>query len=83
MESSNHRMRSFVSSSDPETSSKKAARLNRRVGRPRGSLQLGGSTLNTFRSGAKFMEGMYRERVVIRHTSVLRRAWSVKEVVYL
>jgi len=83
MVSSNHRIRSFVSSSDLDTSSKRAARLNTRVGRPRGSLQLGGSTLNTSKSAGNFMEDMYRERVVIRHTSVLRRAWRAKEVVYL
>ena len=83
MVSSSHRMRSFVSSKDLETSSKKAARLKTRVGRPRGSLQLGGSTLNTSSSTGKFMEDIYRERVVIRHTSVLRRAWRAKEVVYL
>jgi hypothetical protein len=76
-------MRSFVSSSDLETSSKKAARLNTIVGRPRGSLQLGGSILNTSKPAGKLMEDMYRERVVIRHTSVLRRAWRAKEVVYL
>ena len=83
MVSSNHSMRSFVSSKDLEASSKKAARLNTRVGRPRGSLQLGGSTLNTSRWVGKFMEDMYRERVVILQTSVLRRAWRAKEVVYL
>ena len=83
MVSSNHRMRSFVSSKDLEVSSKKAARLNTRVGRPRGSLQLGGNTLNTSRSAGKLMEDMYRERVVIRHTNVFRRAWRAKEVVYL
>ena len=83
MVSSNHRIRSFVSSRDLETNSKKAARLNMRVGRPRGSLQLGGNILKTFRSAGSFMEDMYRERVVIRHTNVLRRAWRAKEVVYL
>jgi len=83
MVSSNHRMRSFVSSKDLETSSKKAARLNTRAGRPRGSLQLGGSTLKTFKSAGNFMEDMYRERVFIRHTRVSRRAWRAKEVVYL
>ena len=74
MESSNHKMISFVSSSDLDTSSKNAARFNTSVGRPRGSVQLGGSTLNTSKSTGEFMEDMYRERVVIRHTSVLRRA---------
>jgi len=83
MVSSNHRMRSFVSSKDLEASWKKAARLNTRAGRPRGSLQLEGNTLNTSKSAGNFMEDMYRERVVIRHTSVFRRAWRAKEVVYL
>lgn len=83
MVSSNHRIKSFVSSKDLETSSKKAARLNTRAGRPRGSLQLGGNTLKTSKSNGKFMVDMYRERVVIRHTSVLRRAWRANEVVYL
>lgn len=83
MVSSNHRIRSFVSSRDLETNEKRAARLNMRVGRPKGSLQLGGNTLKTSKSAGSFMEDMYRERVVIRHTNVLRRAWRAKEVVYL
>ena len=83
MVSSNHRMRSFVSSKDLETSSKKAARLSTRIGRPRGSLQPEGRILNKPRSSGKVMEDKYRERVFTRHTSVLRRAWRVKEVVYL
>ena len=83
MVSSSHRIRSFVSSRDLETSSKKAARLNTIVGRPRGSLQLGGNTLKTSNSSGIFIEDMYRERAVVRHTSVFRRAWRAKEVVYL
>ena len=47
MASSNHKMRSFVSSNDLEASSKKGSRLKTIIGLPRGSLQLGGSTLKT------------------------------------
>jgi len=83
MVSSSHSMRSFVLSKDSETDSKNAARLNTRMGRPSGSLQPGGSILKRSGSAGKFMEDMYRERVVIRHISVARRAWRVKEVVYL
>jgi len=81
--SSSHRIKSFVSSKDLEASSKRAARLKMRIGRPRGSLQFGGSTLKTSKSAGRSMEDTYRERLVIRHTRVVRRAWRAKEVVYL
>ena len=58
MVSSNHRMRSFVSSNELETTARKAARLNMSVGRPRGSLQRGGSNLNTSESAGGAMEDM-------------------------
>ena len=56
MVSSNHKMISFVPSSDLEASSRKGARFNTRIGRPRGSLQVWGSSLKIFRSAGNFTE---------------------------